>query len=135
MVELGAKGDFRMDTVPLAPKHDLREIRGTYEEVTARSFYENTAVEDYLHVTLTDEEDVPEAVARLRVIYPNLLKLSYDNTRTRSNAVIEGAVDVQSKSPLELFGELYQLQNNQPMSETQESYLKDLIETIWEGET
>lgn len=135
VVELGAKGDFRMDTVPLAPKHDLREMRGTYEEVTARSFYENTAVEDYLHVTLTDEEDVPEAVARLRVIYPNLMKLSYDNTRTRSNAVIEGAVDVQSKSPLELFGELYQLQNNQPMSETQESYLKDLIETIWEGET
>ena len=132
VVELGKKGDFQMHTVPLIPQHDMREIRGTYEEVTARSFYENTAVEDYLHITLTDEEDVPEAVARLRVIYPNLMKLSYDNTRTRSDAVIEGAVDVQSKSPLELFGELYQLQNNQPMSELQQNYLQELIENIWE---
>ena len=121
-----------MYTVPLIPAHDLREIRGTYEEVTARSFYENTAVEDYLHITLTDEEDVPEAVARLRVIYPNLMKLSYDNTRTRSNASIDGAVDVQSKSPLELFGELYALQNNQPMSEIQQEFMGKLIETIWE---
>ena len=132
VVELAEKGSFRMHTVPLIPTHDLREIRGTYEEVTAKSFYENTAVEDYLHITLTDEEDVPEAVARLRVIYPNLMKLSYDNTRTRSNATIDGAVDVQSKSPLELFGELYALQNNQPMSETQQEFMGKLIETIWE---
>ena len=133
VVELEEKGSFRLHTVPLIPKHDLREIRGTYEEVTAKSFYEHTPVEDYLHITLTDEEDVPEAVARLRVIYPNLMKLSYDNTRTRSSAVIDGAVDVQSKSPLQLFGELYELQNNQPMSEVQQTFLQELIENIWEG--
>lgn len=134
VVELGRKGEFAMHTVPLVPEHDLREIRGTYEEVTARSFYENTPVEDYLHITLTDEEDVPEAVARLRVIYPNLMKLSYDNTRTRSHAVIDGAVDVASKSPLQLFGELYELQNNQPMSDIQQAFMQELIEDIWEGE-
>lgn len=132
VVELEEKGILRMHTVPLIPAHDLREIRGTYEEVTARSFYENTAVEDYLHITLTDEEDVPEAVARLRVIYPNLMKLSYDNARTRCNAVIDGAVEVQNKSPLALFGELYELQNNQPMSGVQQEFMRDLIESIWE---
>ena len=90
-------------------------------------------MEDYLHITLTDEEDVPEAMSRLRVIYPNLMKLTYDNTRTRSNTVIESAVDVQKKSPLQLFGELYVQQNNQPLSAIQEAYLQDLIESIWEG--
>lgn len=132
VVQLGEKGDFQLHTVPLTPRRDLREIRGTYEEITAKSFYEYTAVEDYLHITLTDEEDVPEAVARLQVIYPNLMKLSYDNTRTRSSTVIDSAADVQQKSPLELFGELYQLQNNQPMSDIQLTYLQDLIESIWE---
>jgi len=66
------------------------------------------------------------------VIYPNLMKLNYDNTRTRSNAVVEGVVDVQSKSPLQLFGELYALQNNQPMSEIQQTFMQNLIESIWE---
>ena len=132
VVELEEKGTLRIRTVPLVPKHDLRKITGTYEQITAKRFYENTNVEDYLHITLTDEEDVPEAMARLRTIYPNLLHLSYDNTRTRSNAVIDGAVDVQKKSPLQLFGELYQLQNNQPMSEVQKEYMQELIESIWE---
>ena len=133
-VELAEKGSFRLYTLPLIPRHDLREIRGTYEEVTAKSFYSHTAADDYLHITLTDEEDVPEAMARLRVIYPNLMKLSYDNTRTRSNAIVDGAVDVQRKSPLTLFGELYELQNGQPMSQLQQTYLQELIEHIWEGE-
>ena len=134
VVELGEKGSFALRTIPLTPLHDMREIRGSYEEVTAKSFYENTAVEDYLHITLTDEEDVPEAMARLRVIYPNLMKLTYDNARTRSNAVIDGALDVQKKSPLQLFGELYEQQNNRPMSEIQNDFLQELIESIWEGE-
>lgn len=134
VAELREKGSFRLHTVPLTPKHDLREIRGTYEQVTAKSFYANTPVEDYLHIILTDEEDVPEAAARLRVIYPNLMKLSYDNTRTRSHAVIDGGADVQSKSPMELFEELYRLQNNQPMSGIQREFMKDLMEHIWEGE-
>ena len=134
VVELGEKGTFHLHTVPLIPRHDMRQIRGSYNEVSARSFYENTPVEDYLHIILTDEEDVPEAMSRLRVIYPNLMKLTYDNTRTRSNTVIESAADVQKKSPLQLFGELYAQQNNQPMSAIQESYLQDLIESIWEGE-
>ena len=134
VVELGEKGSFDLRTIPLTPLHDLREIRGSYDEVTAKSFYENTAVDDYLHITLTDEEDVPEAMARLRVIYPNLMKLTYDNARTRSNAVIDGAVDVRKKSPLQLFGELYEQQNNQPMSEVQNDFMRELIESIWEGE-
>ena len=134
VVELGEKGSFDLRTIPLTPLHDLREFRGSYDQVTAKSFYENTAVEDYLHITLTDEEDVPEAMARLRVIYPNLMKLTYDNARTRSNAVIDGAVDVRKKSPLQLFGELYEQQNNQPMSEVQNDFMRELIESIWESE-
>ena len=132
VVDLGEKGEFALHTVPLVPMHDMRQIRGSYEELTAKSYYDHTAVEDYLHIVLTDEEDVPEAMARLRVIYPNLMKLTYDNTRTRSQGVIEGSVDVQKKSPLQLFGELYELQNNQPMSQIQNQFMEALIESIWE---
>ena len=133
VVELGEKGTFLLETVPLVPKHDMRQIRGSYEEITARSFYQDTAVDDYLQITLTDEEDVPEAVSRLRVIYPNLMKLNYDNTRTRSAAVVDGALDVQKKSQLQLFNELYEIQNGQPMNDVQQEFMRELIESIWEG--
>ena len=133
VVELGEKGSLHLQTIPLNPRHDLREIRGTFAELTDKSFYQGTAVEDYLDIILTDEEDVPEAVGQLRVIYPNLMKLSYDNTRTRTNRVIDAAEDVKRKPPLELFEELYEIQNNQPMSEVQRAFARELIESIREG--
>ena len=133
VAELGAKGELHLQLRPLTPRHDLRQIRGTFAELTDKAYYTNTETEDYLHVILTDEEDVEEAVGRLRVIYPNLMKLSYDNTRTRSNQLISDASDVERKSPLDLFEELYTQQNNQPMTHAQRSFVSSLIESIEEG--
>lgn len=133
VVELGAKGDLNLRTVPLTPRRDLREIRGTFAELTDKAYYSTQTTDDYLHITLTDEEDVPEAMGRLRVIYPNLMKLTYDNTRTRTNQIVGSAEDVKRKSPLELFEELYETQNNQPMSAEQRAFALELIESIQEG--
>ena len=133
VVNLGAKGELELQLRPLVPKRDLRQIRGTFAQVTDKAFYDGTATEDYIHVVLTDEEDVPEAVGKLRLIYPNLMHLRYDNTRTRTNQIIDGAQDVQRKSQLELFEELYQQQNNQPMSQQQREFIQELIESVWEG--
>ena len=133
IVELGVKGELQLQLRPLMPRHDMRTIRGTFAELTDKAFYQGTAKDDYLHVTLTDEVDVPEALGKLRVIYPNIMKLSYDNTRTRTNRIIDGAEDVQRKSPLQLFEELYEQQNNQPMSDEQRAFTQELIESIWEG--
>ena len=134
LVEFGEKGSVTVRTIPIQPLRDLREIRGIYDAVTAKSFYDGTNTEDYLHVILTDQEDVPEAMGRLRAIYPNVMKLTYDNLRTQSSQEIWGAERPETKSPLELFRDFYQLQNNQPMSQEQEDFLLGLMETIWEGE-
>ena len=135
VAELREKGELRIRTVPLVPLRDLRELKGSYMELTARSFYAGTATGDYLHITLTDEEDIPDAVSKLRIIYPNLMKLDYDNQRTRSGGLTGGAENVEEKTPLELFGELYEKQNGMPLSEEQTRFSLGLIESIWEGKT
>lgn len=133
VVELGEKGAVDIRTIPLKPLRDLVELRGTYEELTLRTFYEGTSYpRDYIHITLTDEEDIPDAVGKLRIIYPNLMKLDYDNKRTRAGIHLEGAEDVQQKSPLELLEEFYSSQNGQPMSEEQRAFARDMMERIWE---
>lgn len=132
VVELGEKGAVSVRTVPLTPMRDLAELRGTYEELTFRGFYQGTSYpRDYVHITLTDEEDIPDAVSKLRIIYPNLMKLDYDNKRTRAGIVLEGAED-QQRSPLELLEEFYEKQNGQPMGEEQCAFAKSLMERIWE---
>lgn len=112
VAELKEKGLLTVRTVPLVPLHEMREVRGTYEEIAARSFYENTSYPaDYLHITLTDETDVPEAMAKLRIIYRNLMTISYDNARTRSRTNLGAATEAEKKTPLELFAEFYEKQN------------------------
>ena len=68
VVELREKGERLIRIIPLIPRRDLREIKGSYMELTAKSNYAGTNVEDYLHITLTDEEDIPDAIGKLRVI-------------------------------------------------------------------
>ena len=133
-VELGPKGEVTLSTAPLTPKHDLRELRGSYMELTDRRSYAGTATDDYLHITLTDEQDVPDALARLRVIYPNLMRLDYDNLRTRTQADLDAPAQTEQKTPLEHFAAFYALQNNQPLSAEQAAFCQQLIETLWKEE-
>ena len=136
VVSMGAKGDLSLDTVPLVPKRDMVEIKGRYMDITARDFYEGTNYrEDYVHVTLTDDEDIPEVIGKLRTVYGNLMKLDYDNARTRSGGTVTDiAGKGDEKTPAELFGELYEAQNGAAMSAEQKTLLETLIEDIWEGD-
>ena len=135
IVELANKGNLTIRTVPLDPMRDMVEIKGKYDDIMLKSFYENTTYqEDYVHITLTDEEDIVDAIGKLRTVYHNLMKLDYDNRRTRSVAQVDGAVDVETKTPIELFSDFYELQNNQPMSDEQKAFVEDLIEQVWEDE-
>lgn len=134
VVEIAEKGTLDVRTVSLVPKHDMREIKGTYMELTSKALYEGTAVDDYIHITLTDEDDIPDAIGKLRVIYPNLMKLDYDNKRTRNAVHISATVDAEQKTPLELFAKFFEQQNGRAMSDEQSAFAAELIEKIWEDE-
>ena len=82
VVELQNKGEMNIKTVPLVPKRDLVVIKGTYSELMNRSYYEGTTLpNDYVHVILTDEDDIIDAQAKLRTVYKNMMKLSYPRSR------------------------------------------------------
>ena len=133
VVTLGEKGDVQVRTVALTPLREMREIRGSYDELTARSFYEHTTYRsDYLHLILTDEQDVFDAMSRLRTIYPYLMTLDYDNARTRAAGGMSVPAETERRTPLELFEALYQRQNHRPMSEVQRAYIAQLMEQIME---
>ena len=135
VVKLGAKGNVSVSSLPLTPRRDMREIRGTYIELTLRDSYAGTDTEDYIHAVLTDENDIPNALARLRSIYPNLMKFDYDNLRTRSSAVIAAEERHRTMTGAELFAELYEKQNGQKMSDEQNAYAESVFAVLREEGT
>lgn len=130
IAELKEKGSLTVHQEPLKPLHDMREIRGSYEELVLRENYQGTDLEDYLHVILTDENDIPDVIGRLRSIYPNIMKLDYDNQRTRRNQELMKEEAAVEQSPMELLGQFFSQQNNQETSPEQTEYARTLMETI-----
>lgn len=132
VVELREKGDVTVSALPLAPLRALREIRGSYSELTLRENYAGTNTGDYIHAVLTDENDVPNALARLRSIYPNLMRLDYDNLRTRSSAVLLAEERQEKLTDTELFAELFEKQNGQKMTAEQSAYAEAVFTRLRE---
>ena len=134
VIELEEKGTLNLRAVPLTPKRDMVELRGGFAQISSPAFYEQVDRDAYVRVILTDENDIYGAMGQLRSIYPNLMRLDYDNPRTRSGTAELEEADVK-RNPLELFEEFYQQQNHQPMSEEQRGYLAELLEAIQEERT
>ncbi len=135
VVSIEDKGTLKVKEIPLKPMRDMAEIKGTYDEIMSADFYKGTSyTDDYIHITLTDEEDIPDAIGKLRSVYKNLMKLDYDNTRTRNNNLIDISDCTEKKTPFEHFLDFYEIQNNRPMSDVQRELVKSIISDIWEGE-
>ncbi len=132
IVELKEKGELILQEIPLIPKRDMYHLRGTYGELSSLNYYKGQEFQNgYVHITLTDEEDILEVKGRLQTIYPNLMSVEYDNQRTRSTLNLQASEEVEKKSPLELFENLYEQQNNQELTKEQVEILLPMIESIW----
>ena len=134
VVDIPDNKKIEIRTVPLVPMHELREMKGTFDELMDRRNYEETAVDDYLYVVLTDEDDVPDALGKLKTVYPNVMKLGYDNNRTRVTQTIDDAAVLEGKKPIDLFEELYEKQNNRQMSDEQREFVQNIIDSVWREE-
>ena len=110
----------------------MMQIKGTYDEITRRDYYENKDFKNaYLHIVLTDENDIINVSSLLRIIYKNMMSIEYDNSRTRNYQAINLVGKVENKTPKQLFGELFELRNNKEMTDEQKEYLQKVIEEVW----
>lgn len=132
VAELREKGEAEIRQIPLQPRREMIELRGTFEEILAEARKKGELQTDYYHMILTDETDVVDALSRLREYYPNIMLLDYDNRRTRSQKEVEQLDRVEERMPGELFAALYEQQNGQEMDSDRKEYLDGLIREIWE---
>lgn len=127
IVDLKEKGNIEIKEIPVKPLHDLKTIKGKFSKITSEEFYKELKKEDYYRAVLTDEDDILNAIGKLKSIYPNLMSMEYDNTRTRSYSVVDNVETGETKSPLDYFEEFFEKQNGRKMSEKQRNYLLEIL--------
>ncbi|MBQ8826757.1 MAG: exonuclease SbcCD subunit D [Oscillospiraceae bacterium] len=131
VVELKEKGQVCVSEIPLVPMREVSEIKGTFKEVM--DMKSDISPETYLHITLTDEDDVPNAFHSLLNVYPNLMKLDYDNMRTRSSGEISSVTENEINDPMLLFERFFEERSGHGMNSEQQSYITACIEELWGG--
>lgn len=130
LAELLEKGTLHTAFLPYRnPMRRLRTLRGTYDELTAKSFWQNERRDDYLHVILTDPDEVPDAAAKLSVLYPHLLLLSYENHPDVLQTGLEETAlsGERSASPGEVFAAFFARQNGRELSEAESAYIASVL--------
>lgn len=130
VVDFKEKGSIDINLIPLKPIRDMRTVKGKYEEITLKSSYDGSNRDDYIRVVLTDEDDVMDAMARLRAVYPNIMKLEYDNKRSSAGRDFSLGERVEDKTEIELFTELYEQQNGVSMNEKQQEFVERIVSRL-----
>ena len=134
IVEVKEKGNVEIKSIPLVPLHDMVKIKGNFMEIMNPMNFPAIDNNSYLHITLTDEQDILEAFRRLSDVYPNLMQMEYDNTRTRQKRELQISMENAKRNPAQMFADLYETMNNQPLSDVQQEYIQKKIDAIWKGE-
>ena len=122
IITLGAKGDVSLELLPLHPMRDLRHIRGPMKMLLDKTNI--TDPDDFIYVTLTDEDVVNDAMGIFQQVYPNTVKIDYDNSHTRAIEQVDISRIAENKSFSELIGVFYRLMYQCEMSEEEMKYMK-----------
>lgn len=134
LVELSGDRAVQIRTIPLPAPRNLQEVYGTFEEVTAEAYLRARDRDAYTHVILTDEQPIPDVMARLRQAYPRITHLDWDNSRTRSQEDFSIPADQGRHTPMSLFEEFFQRMGGGSLSQEQEAYMEQAIRSIWEDQ-
>ncbi|MDR0372375.1 MAG: exonuclease SbcCD subunit D [Nitrososphaerota archaeon] len=132
LVELKEKNSNIMTkTLILTPLHDMRKIKGKLETLISEQVSSLANKEDYLHVVLTDEEELIDPMGKLRSVYPNVMSLDFENSRTKNKQSETYLSLEQTKqlSPFELFCKFFHKSCGSEMSQEQERIVRGLLET------
>ena len=131
LISLGEKGRVDIDLIDLLPKRDLRKITGRLDDIMSMAAKDPNNHEDFIDITLTDENEVMDAISTLRSVYPNVLKISYENMATRAAEEIEKLGKLDKQNPQEIFEKFFNSRRGREMTAEEKEYMNSLIEKIW----
>lgn len=107
LITVSAEEGVKIELVPLKPKRNLRYIKGTMKKLLDKKNVK--APEDFIYATLTDEDIINDAMGKFQQVYPNTVRIDYDNSHTREIERVDISRIAQNKSFSELIGDFYRL--------------------------
>lgn len=129
-VDIDENGETQLERVALKPLHSMRKIKGRLEEVINPVVSERFDKEDYLQITLTDEEELLDPIGTLRSVYPNVMQLVFEKKEKESDGEYTVTDAIEKKTTEELFGDFYFLIREKEMDDARKSVIYDVVKGL-----
>lgn len=115
----------------LKPLRDMREMECSLESLLKRKC-EIGNEEDYMHVILTDEEQILDAIEKVRTVYPNVMQISFKNRRhmMQYETIQMKENQIADQNPMELFEQFYKMQNHIDLDEKRAQMAISIFEEV-----
>ena len=115
----------------LKPLRDMREMECSLESLLKRKC-EIGNEEDYMHVILTDEEQILDAIGKVRTVYPNVMQISFKNRRhmMQYETIQMKENQIADQNPMELFEQFYKMQNHIDLDEKRAQMAISIFEEV-----
>lgn len=126
VVELLEKGTQSVEKRVIRPLHEMRKIKGRIEDLTQKEVLESADRHDYIQATLTNEEELIDPIGTLRSVYPNVMQLILSKNDL-NDRVSESRISRDTKSPLELFGDFFELVRGQTIDEDRRKKVEEAL--------
>lgn len=142
MVDLDGEGNAVMERLPLKPLRKMRKLKGdlislidpmvVLMEDVNKSLQEGDApvCEDYLQITLTDEEELIDPIGTLRRVYPNVMQLLFEKREKTIDLEFDPSMELKKKAADELFVDFYELLRGHEMDEARKQVIKEVVEEV-----
>lgn len=131
IVDLGGKGDIKINQIGLKLKHNMKEIEGYIDTLISEEFYKDYDLEDYFRIILHDSIGISDPAAKIKKVYKNFMEIRFkDNNFNDGNQEEISNLDITIKSPFELFEIFYKSMTDKELNCDQKDILKDVIEKV-----
>ena len=105
LITVNGKGKVEIELVPLKPMRNMRHLKGKMKDLLDKSNV--TAPQDFIYATLTDEEFINDAMGIFQQVYPNTVKIDYDNSHTREVEQVDISKIAENRSFADLISDFY----------------------------
>ncbi len=124
IITIGKKGEVEIELIKLKPLRDMRHLKGKMEQLLDKK---NIKVpDDFIYVTLTDEDTINDAMGIIQQYYPNTIKIDYDNAHTREIEQVDITRIAEDKSFPDLINEFYHLIYGCDINEEEMKIMKEV---------
>jgi exonuclease SbcD len=122
---------MNISKIILKPIHDMLKFESSINDILEGKTLLDYPSDNYYQIILNDDEEIIDAISKVRSVYPNIMQLNFKKRMNITNEKFDiNENDISNHTPLQLFTDFFQFQNHSDLNDTQLELITNIIKEV-----